>query len=82
MPSAQYRRDRFRKGSSTYICRICGKLTRATGNGEEWQELCRTCDLMSGQENLHSDANHPGAFEDCPTCRADCGPDWNEKYKF
>lgn len=39
----------FRKGSSTFNCRCCGRLTRdTTGNG---LDLCVHCEEIAGHEN-------------------------------
>ena len=33
---------RFRRGSGTYKCVVCGQLTRETGEGESSVEMCKT----------------------------------------
>lgn len=67
-------------GSGVYVCRICGKKTRETGEGESDVQLCRSCYTMSGQENAHSDNNHAGKFEDCPICKESLLQAWNPEY--
>lgn len=60
---------RFAKGSGCYVCRGCGKRTRATGRGDnEHVEMCAKCYDDAGQENLHSDEGHAGPFESCVLC--------------
>lgn len=64
------RRDRFKKGQSTFKCRSCGKLTRdVSGNGSV--ELCELCDAKSGCGNSLSDAGYKGdawgKFDACAT---------------
>lgn len=61
----------FRKGSSTYTCRSCGKLTRETGHCESGVELCAACYDEAGWENEHQDGGHAeGSRPDvCPMCR-------------
>lgn len=65
---ARFQRNVFRP-RSTYPCRICGKVTRETGEGESAIKLCRRDYLLSGLENTHSDCGHPGPLADCPECR-------------
>jgi len=64
---------RFERGSGCYKCRVCGKRTRETGEGESSIELCRRCYDEAGLENDHSDNGHFTLDEGCPTCRAE-GP--------
>ena len=64
---------RFDKGSGLYVCRICGKKTRNTGNGEAEVRLCLSCYDDAGQENCHNDAGHEGSFYDCPVCEKALG---------
>lgn len=50
-----------------YKCKMCGKLTRETGNQESSVEMCYKCDIDSGQENAHVDGVHdktpaPGCY--------------------
>ena len=62
-------RSGFEKGSGCYKCRACGKLTRSTGRGDnEHVGLCADCYDDAGQENLHSDEGHEGAYADCAIC--------------
>lgn len=49
--------NRFNKGSGVYTCRICGKSTRETGEGEGELELCRKCYIEAGQENTYLDSH-------------------------
>jgi rubrerythrin len=67
-------RARFERGSSTYRCDSCGKLTRDTGRGE-FDGVCAKCYEEGGWENEHSNdgPDHNGAGpspDECPTCRA------------
>ena len=68
-------RNRFAKGSGCYRCRICKKLTRSTGRGDnENCQLCVKCFDDCGWENQHSDEAHdePGrADPTCPICRGE-----------
>ncbi len=64
--------NRFAKGSGVYTCRICGKSTRETGQGESSIDLCVDCYLDASQENTHSD-NHSRENPDksCKFCKAE-----------
>jgi len=46
---------RFQRGSGVYPCKICGKMTRATGQSEEGVELCAYCFEEAGLENSLAD---------------------------
>ena len=64
--------SRFERGSSTYRCESCGKLTRNTGDeGDFGRRSCRKCWDEAGFENEHQDGGHdPGSRPDCcPMCR-------------
>lgn len=50
-------KDRFQKGSGTYICRDCGKQTRETGYGESDSGLCACCFRIAEWENALSDGS-------------------------
>lgn len=45
------RNSKFRKGSGTYKCQSCGKMTRETGHGESDCELCVYCYEVAGEYN-------------------------------
>lgn len=47
--------SRFKKGSGVYICAMCGKRTRDTGNGEGQTGLCKKCYDAAEEENYESD---------------------------
>ena len=48
--------SRFQKGSGTYKCESCGKLTRATGRGDnEHVRMCVHCYKVGGYVNAISD---------------------------
>lgn len=47
--------SRFEKGSSTYTCAGCEKLTRDTGEGERNVGLCARCYAMAGDDNAVAD---------------------------
>jgi hypothetical protein len=64
------RNNRFRAGSGYYVCKVCHKGTRETGEGESSVRMCRLCYFKSGWENSLSDGGHPnpwGIFDDCRT---------------
>jgi len=46
---------RFVRGSGTYKCGDCGKMTRETGEGESQCNMCRRCYMIAGLENSLSD---------------------------
>lgn len=60
---------RFARGSGTYKCGSCGKLTRETGEGESGCGLCLLCYERSSCENSLSDNGwgQHGDLEDCKT---------------
>ena len=69
--------NRFAKGSGCYKCRICGKLTRKTGDGAEVL-LCESCYDLAGWENAHSDENHKKyPNEHCPFCNGRVPAGWH-----
>jgi hypothetical protein len=44
--------SKFQRGSGCYACRSCGRLTRATGGGDnEHIRLCSECYELGGIEN-------------------------------
>jgi hypothetical protein len=50
------RNSQFQKGQSVYACRVCGRNTRQTGNGDnEHVELCEDCYEMAGLHNRVQD---------------------------
>ena len=53
----EIKRRGFYHGSSTYVCDICGKRTRDTGNDEKGVGLCLKCYELSGLENSLSDGH-------------------------
>jgi hypothetical protein len=61
--------SKFKRGSGAYTCKVCGKKTRATGDGEEFVELCRRCHDEAGLENEHQDGLHDDKpKQGCPMC--------------
>ena len=69
----------FERGSSTWECDTCGKLTRDTGRGE-FDGVCARCYDEGGFENEHQnygpDHNGNGPLPgECPLCR---GKEWWE----
>jgi hypothetical protein len=55
----------------TYICRMCGKRTRETGQDESSCGLCKSCFNECNMENEHSDGYHDdNKRDDCPDCKA------------
>ena len=49
--------SKFQKGTSTYICLMCNKLTRATSTMTAYEavELCAVCYEALEAENLAAD---------------------------
>lgn len=60
--------QRNRHGQSTYVCKVCDKVTRETGDGEQGVQMCRSCFHIASQENSHAD-NHTGRMAECSECR-------------
>lgn len=56
--------QRFVKGSGLYKCQNCGKMTRETGEGESYVELCRHCWDEAGWENFISDGGNINEIPD------------------
>ncbi|MBI5259792.1 MAG: hypothetical protein HY855_25050 [Burkholderiales bacterium] len=50
----------WRGATPVYTCRMCGKSTRETGDGESGVGLCWKCFEIAGLENTISD-NEPGS---------------------
>lgn len=46
---------RFQRGSGTFRCRVCGKMTRETGQGEASVEMCAFDLRLSEAENSLQD---------------------------
>lgn len=49
--------QRFRPGSATFQCGVCGRLTRATGVQSVGNKICPQCYELAGIENDISDGN-------------------------
>jgi hypothetical protein len=49
--------NRFAKGSGSFECEDCGKLTRETGAGESQFRLCRDCIEKAERENARADSD-------------------------
>lgn len=80
-----YKVSKFQGGhkGAVYTCRICGKKTRETGDGESSVDACAKCYYEGGLENEHSDndgqhmvgwdaVNKKGIYgkhPDCPLCK-------------
>lgn len=65
---------RIKASSGVYTCRVCGKLTRDTGNDEASCGLCWACYEESVLANSHLDGCHEeqGVYEAaCPLCNTD-----------
>lgn len=61
--------DKFtRQDGGLYVCRICGKKTRETGNDESGVQLCANCYDRCTLENDHNDYGHAQKEENCPVC--------------
>jgi hypothetical protein len=56
--------------ATTYVCRMCGKRTRETGESESSAQLCKRCFVISSIQNVHGDNDHVGPFATCAECRA------------
>jgi hypothetical protein len=55
-------RRHFVRGSSTFNCEICGRLTRLTSQATD--HLCAECEDICGQDNSVNDNNYqPGTEE-------------------
>lgn len=48
-------KNRFEKGSGVYTCRMCSRKTRATGEDNQYVQLCYECFDLAGIENQISD---------------------------
>ncbi len=57
MTTANFK-SKFYRGSATYKCIVCGKLTRDTGRDERQAYMCAKCYEEAGLENEHSDGYH------------------------
>lgn len=55
--------SKFRKGSGVYVCELCGKKTRETGNSESDIGLCAHCQEVCGWENHILDG---GSYSEVP----------------
>lgn len=55
---------KFRRGESTYRCRVCHKTTRNVSGDEYQVQLCRDCFDLSGIENHLSDSGDLGGYAD------------------
>lgn len=49
--------NRFIKGSSTFKCADCGKLTRYTGKSSMGTDLCDDCYEIAGWDNALTDGD-------------------------
>jgi len=47
----------FRRGSSTYLCAVCGRRTRETGVQSMGNDTCPQCYELAGIENEISDGH-------------------------
>ena len=47
--------NRFGRVTPTYICGICTRRTRETGEGESGCQLCADCFYIAGMDNQHND---------------------------
>ena len=47
--------SKFQKGTSVYVCRICGKRTRDVGDDSAGVDLCSVCFEKCGAENEAAD---------------------------
>ncbi len=45
----------FRRGESSYVCRVCKKRTRNVGGDEESCQLCLDCFNLASIDNHRSD---------------------------
>lgn len=64
---SNFERSSFATQGGTYICRICGKRTRETGDCESGVGLCRACNETEGERNEHGDT-HVQPVEGCCFC--------------
>lgn len=57
-----------RRDGGLYVCRVCGKRTRETGEGESSCLLCKNCYNRGALENDHNDYGHSKKVDNCPEC--------------
>jgi hypothetical protein len=57
----------FKAGSGVYVCGICKKRTRETGDGESGCDLCAKCWDREGRRNTHLD-HHDTPVDGCEFC--------------
>lgn len=76
MEKSKRQNSYFGRGTGIFTCRVCGKRTRQTGNGDnEYVQLCVACYDYAGWENTHSDNGHDDLDctdeqkKDCPICK-------------
>lgn len=55
---------KFRRGESTYTCRVCKKTTRNVGGDEFQVQLCKDCFDLAGIENHLSDCGDLEGYAD------------------
>lgn len=61
--------NQFSSTNKIAKCRVCGKLTHSSINGDMSIELCRPCYDAAGVENEHLDGHHEGSpKKGCPNC--------------
>lgn len=53
--------SKFYRGSATFTCDVCGRLTRHTGVQSAGNKLCPQCFDLAGLENGISDGHHTQA---------------------
>jgi hypothetical protein len=49
--------SKFHRGSSTFPCNVCGRLTRDTGVQSAGNKICPQCYELAGIENSISDGH-------------------------
>lgn len=47
--------SKFTKNAGAYICVVCRKKTRETGDGESGSEMCKKCFIEAQEENARQD---------------------------
>lgn len=63
-------KTKFSKLNTLCDCRICGKKTHSSIDGDLDIQLCRKCYTEAGLENEHADGLHSGIVKkNCPQCK-------------
>lgn len=66
------RRSGFERGTGSYRCECCGRLTRATGVQSVGSRLCPDCYELAGIYNVLQDEGEAGVQEYADEIRSRC----------